>query len=59
LKEGERGLDDEEEDVSSNLMTLMKRENIGIWKRKHYIALCGELVLEEAMDLSQFRLYNE
>ena len=26
------------------------KENL---KKKHYIALCGELALEEAMDLSQ------
>jgi hypothetical protein len=32
-------------------MILRKRENIGNWKRKHQIALCGELALEEAMDL--------
>jgi len=33
-------------------MTLRKRENAGNWKRKHQFALCGELALEETMDLS-------
>jgi hypothetical protein len=33
-------------------MTLRKREDARIGKRKHQIALCGQLVLEEAMDLS-------
>jgi hypothetical protein len=32
-------------------MTLRKRDDTGIWKRKHLLALCGELALEEAMDL--------
>jgi len=34
------------------LITLRKRKDTGNWKRKHYITLCGELALEEAMDLS-------
>jgi hypothetical protein len=34
------------------LNDLRKRENTGNSKSKYYIALCGELVLEEAMDLS-------
>jgi hypothetical protein len=29
------------------------------WKKKHYIALYGELALEEAMDLLEDRLWNE
>jgi hypothetical protein len=33
-------------------MTLRKREDTGNQKRKHWIALCGELALEETMDLS-------
>jgi len=33
-------------------MTIRKRENTGNWKRKHQFALCGELALEETMDLS-------
>jgi hypothetical protein len=32
-------------------MTLRKREDNGNGKRKHQIALCGELALEEAVDL--------
>jgi len=43
--------EDEEEDVSSYRVTLMKWEDTGNWKRKHRTALCGELALEEAMDL--------
>jgi len=34
-------------------MTLRKAGDLWIWKRKHSIALCGELAVEEAMDLSQ------
>jgi len=33
-------------------MTLRKQEGTGIWKRKHFISLSGELALEEAMGLS-------
>jgi len=36
-------------------MTLRKREDSGTLKRKHYIALCGELDLEETLDLLQAR----
>jgi len=43
------------EDLSSYWMTLRKREDIGILNRKHYIALCGELALEETLDLLQAR----
>jgi len=32
-------------------MTLRKREDNGNLKRKQYIALCGEIALEETMDL--------
>jgi hypothetical protein len=35
------------------LDTLRKWKDAGNWKRKHYIALCGELALEDAMDLWQ------
>ena len=38
--------EDEEEDVSIDWMTLRKREDTRNWKRKHQIALCGELDLE-------------
>ena len=37
----------------------MKSEGTVNSQRKHYITLCGELALEEAMDLSQERLWNE
>jgi hypothetical protein len=33
-------------------MTLRERKGIGNLMRKHQTALCGELVLEEAVDLS-------
>ena len=33
-------------------MTLRKGEDTPIRKRKLWIALCGELALEEALDLS-------
>jgi len=32
--------------------TIRKREDTGNWKRKHWIVLCGELALEEAVDPS-------
>jgi hypothetical protein len=41
-----------EEDVESYWMTLRKGEDTLIWKRKLWIALCGEFALEEALDLS-------
>jgi len=40
-------------------MILRKGEDTLIWKRKVWIALCGELTLEEALDLSYDRLLNE
>ena len=52
LKEEYKGREDEEEDVSNYWMTLRKREDNGNSKRKHQIALSGELALEEAMGLS-------
>ena len=39
-------------------MTFMKREGNGNWKRKQYIALCGEFTLAQAVDLSQGILRN-
>jgi hypothetical protein len=33
-------------------MTFRKRYGIGTWNRKQWIALFGELALEEAKDLS-------
>jgi len=44
-------MEGEEEDVNSYWVTFTKRKDTGNWKRKHYIALSGELTLEEAMDL--------
>jgi hypothetical protein len=43
---------DEEEKVGRYWMTLRKGEDIHIRWRKLKIALCGELDLEEALDLS-------
>jgi len=37
-------------------MTLRTGEDTVNWRRKLYIALCGEIVLEEALDLSFDRL---
>jgi hypothetical protein len=42
----------ENEDVSSYYITLRKREDTANCKRKHYIALCGELILEGNCGLS-------
>jgi hypothetical protein len=47
--------EDEGEDTSSCWMTSWKRDGTGSWR----IALCRELALEEAMDLSENRLRNE
>jgi hypothetical protein len=58
MNERETGWEDDEEDVSSYWKIKEKRECVGVWKKKHYIALSGELVLEEAMDLLQGRLYK-
>jgi hypothetical protein len=38
--------------TSNYWMTLAKREDAVNGKRKHQIALCGELDLEESVDLS-------
>jgi len=40
-------------------MTIRKRENSGNFKKKHYIALGGEFALQEAIELSEDRLWNE
>ena len=40
-------------------MALTETEDNGSWKRKHWIALCEELALEEAMDLSEERRQNQ
>jgi len=45
-------MEEEEEGVSSYLMILRGREDSVKRKGEKLIALCGELVLEKAMDLS-------
>ena len=50
---------DEEEDVRSYWMTLRTGEDILIWRGRLWIALCGGIVLEEALDLSSDRILNE
>jgi hypothetical protein len=59
IKGGYEWQKDEEEDVGSYWMTLRKGGNTHIRMRKIQIALCGELALEEALDLSWDRLLNE
>jgi len=51
-KGGQKWQEDKEEDVGSYWMTLRKGEDTLISKRKFWIAVCGELALEEALDLS-------
>jgi len=53
LEEPCKGGEDEEEDVRSCCMTLRRIKDIGTWKRKQFIALCGEFALGETMDLLQ------
>ena len=48
-----------QEDVSSCWVTLWKWEDTADLKRKYYITLCGELALEEAVDLSSVWKMNE
>ena len=50
--------EDEEEDVRSYWMTLRAGEDTLIWKRRLWIAICGGIVLKEALDLSSDRLLN-
>ena len=50
--------EDEEEDVRSYWMTLRTGKDTLIWRRRLWIALCGGIVLEEALDLSSDRLLN-
>jgi hypothetical protein len=40
-------------------MTSGKIEDPGSWKRKHWIAIAGELALENATDRSRERLWCE
>jgi hypothetical protein len=45
--------------ISCYWMPLRKREDPGNWKRKHYIALSGEIVLEDVVDVSYDRLRDD
>jgi len=40
-------------------MIFRKREDPVNLKRKYHIQICGEFLLEEAMELAQGRLRNE
>ena len=57
VKETQKWLEDKEEDISNYWMIASKCKDIGNWK--HQITLCGELTVEEAMDLSQDWLQNQ
>ena len=56
-----KGQEDLEEDISSYWMKLRKQKVTGNGKRKHYsyIALPGELAVEEAVNLSSDRLRGD
>jgi hypothetical protein len=56
LEERGKRREDSEEDVSSYWIILRKRDDTGIEKTKHLIALCGELALTETVDLLYDRL---
>ena len=49
---GQKWQEDKEEDVGSYWMTSRKEEGTLIWRRKLWIALCGQLALEGVLDLS-------
>ena len=55
LKERQKGQEDEEEDISSYWTTLRKQEDTGNSDKEYQISLSGELALEVAVDLSQYR----
>jgi hypothetical protein len=59
LKEGQKWWESVEEDVRSYRITLRTWEDNVNWKRKHYIARCEELALEDIMDLPYDRLRKE
>jgi hypothetical protein len=59
LKEWWKGREDGEEVVRSYRINLRKSDGTGLWKRKHQIALSGEVALEETMEQSQCRLRSE
>jgi hypothetical protein len=50
---------DEEEDIRNYWMTLRKGKDTFTWRRKLHIALCGGIVLKEALNLSSDRILNE
>jgi hypothetical protein len=58
-KEEWKSREDEDEDVSSYCINSCKREDTENWKRKHWIPRCGDLALQDAMNLSHGRLQNE
>ena len=45
--------------LRSYWMTLRTEEDTLIWRRKLWIAVCGGIVLEEALDLSSDRLLDD
>jgi hypothetical protein len=51
FKERYKGREDDEEYVSNYWLTLRKREDTAVLKREHWLALSGELALEETMNL--------
>jgi len=51
--------EDEEEDVRNYWMTLRTGVDTLIWRRRPWIALCGGIFLEEALDLSLDRILYE
>ena len=50
--------EDEGEDISSYPITLRKRQGTGNWNKKHWIAICAAVAMEEVMDLTSDRLRN-
>ena len=50
---------DKEEDVRSYWMTLRTEEDTLIWRRKLWIAICGGIVLEEALNPSSDILLDD
>ena len=51
--------EDEDEDIRSYWMNVRKWEDTGYWKRKHWLAPCGEFGLDKAVDLPQSRLRDD
>ena len=57
-EEEEEEEEDKEEDVRSYWMTLRTEEDTLIWRQKLWIAVCGGIILEEALNLSSDRLLD-